>query len=144
MLNLTINTKANQGNEAIEIELPMEEMELRNILSRTAEELGEENPEWVIEGYEWDCSEVFMVYDNDNIFELNRFTKEADDMSDVELCIVSAIINGFECGNPIEEAIDHIGNYDIEFGTHAGEGKEEAYETDGAFGIIGAVYPIKK
>ena len=100
MLNIYINTWGNYNTNGCDggewIILPHEERELDILLDRIAENMGDEDPEWFINDYEWtgDVS-VREIDEHENIFELNEYIQKLDSLDDYEQQILMAAIDVF-------------------------------------------------
>lgn len=95
MLNIFINTWGNYNENGAEggewITLPMDEYELEETLDRIAEQMGDNDPEWFINDYEWTTDiELRDIGENENIFDLREELERLDDLDEWEQKIFCA------------------------------------------------------
>lgn len=95
MLNIYINTWGNYNENGADggewITLPMDESELDEILERVAEEMGDNDPEWFVNDYEWTIDEALReIGENENYYELNEEMEKLDSLDDYEQKILMA------------------------------------------------------
>ena len=59
MLNIYLNTWGNYNENGADggewITLPMDEDELAEVMEKIADAMGDEDPEWFVNDYEWTC-----------------------------------------------------------------------------------------
>lgn len=95
MLNIYINTWGNYNENGADggewITLPMEESELDEILERVAETMGDNDPEWFVNDYEWTIDEAFReISEYEDFYELNEEMEKLDLLNDYEQKILMA------------------------------------------------------
>lgn len=95
MLNIYINTWRNYNENGADggewITLPMDESELDEILERVAEEMGDNDPEWFVNDYEWTIDDALReIGENENFYELNEEMEKLDSLDDYEQKILMA------------------------------------------------------
>lgn len=118
MLNIYINTWGNYNENGADggewITLPMDEAELDEILERVAEAMGDEDPEWFVNDYEWTTeTAIFEVSEMDNYHELNERCQEFDDLNEYEQEALAAIVEVHT--NDFEEALKILQEGDFQF-----------------------------
>ena len=89
MLNIYINTWGNYNVNGADfgewITLPMDEDELQEKLDEVAERMHDEDPEWFVNDYEWDCEFSFRkIGELENYFDLNSLVQELDSLDEGE------------------------------------------------------------
>lgn len=109
MLNIFINTWGNYNENGADggewITLPMDAEELTETMERIAAAMGDSDPEWFVNDYEWTTEvEPFEVHEMDNIERLNERLEEISDLRDYELEEIAAAVEAF--GYTFEEAMD--------------------------------------
>lgn len=116
MLNIYINTWGNYNENGADggewITLPMESSELDDILARAAERMGDNDPEWFVNDYEWTTDEHLTdISENSNYYELNELVQRLDELDEYEQPALFAILDAIT--NDIEQALEYIesGNY---------------------------------
>lgn len=100
MLKIYANTWGNYNENGADggewISLPMDSEELENKLDSIAANMGDADPEWFINDYEWDSEiECGEVHEMDSITEWNNLLQEADGLEDYELEEIAAAIEAF-------------------------------------------------
>ena len=109
MLRIFLNTWGNYNENGADggewIELPMDEYELEEAMIHIAESMGDDDPEWFINDYEW-TSEIKPgeIDEMENIQELNDWVKELDGLDEYEQEEIAAAMEAFGCD--FEEAFD--------------------------------------
>ena len=109
MLNLFVNTWGNYNTNGADggqwITLPMDEDELEEVLENIAEAMGDNDPEWAIHDYEWECEmELGDVHEMDSITDWNERCQEADGLEEWEAEEIAAAIEAY--GYTFAEALD--------------------------------------
>ena len=109
MLNIYANTWGNYNENGADggewITLPMEAEELEEVLENIAAAMGDEDPEWFINDYEWTIDfDLGDVHEMDNIFDWNEKCLEADRLEEWEAEEIAAAIDAF--GYTFEEAME--------------------------------------
>ena len=99
MLKIFVNTWGNYNRNGAEggewLTLPMEEKELDANLSRIAQKMGDNSPEWVIHDYEWDMGFYYPIGEYESISRLNDMARDLADMDEYDLEKLDAIIEEF-------------------------------------------------
>lgn len=101
MLNVFMNTWGNYNENGADggewITLPMEAEELEAELEKIADAMGDHDPEWFINDYEWTIDlDLGDVDEMDNIFEWNATCQEADKLEEWEAEEIAAAMEAFE------------------------------------------------
>ena len=101
MLNIFVNTWGNYNENGADggqwITLPMEEEELAEVLHNIAARMGDEDPEWAIHDYEWTTEvELDEVGEMSNIFELNEFCTDLDQLDEWEAEEIAAAVEAYD------------------------------------------------
>ena len=109
MLNIFVNTWGNYNENGADggqwITLPMDPDELEEVLENIAALMGDEDPEWFINDYEWTCEmELGDVHEMDSISEWNERCNEADSLEEWEAEEIAAAIEAY--GYSFAEALD--------------------------------------
>ena len=109
MLNIYVNTWGNYNENGADggewITLPMEPEELEEVLENIAALIGDEDPEWFINDYEWTIDfDLGDVHEMDNIFDWNEKCLEADELEEWEAEEIAAAIEAF--GYSFAEAME--------------------------------------
>ena len=97
MLNIFINTWGNYNENGADggewITLPMEAGDLKETLERIAKNMGDFDPEFFINDYEWTTeTEMRDISEMESISELNEEVNRLDGLSDWEQEVYSAAI----------------------------------------------------
>lgn len=97
MLKVFMNTWGNYNENGANggrwITLPMEESELEETLEQLAEAMGDTDPEWFINDYEWATNiEGRSIDENENILELNEYAQAIDDLTSWEQEVFAAAV----------------------------------------------------
>lgn len=105
MLNIYINTWGNYNENGADggewITLPMDEDELEETLDRIAEQMGDNDPEWFVNDYEWTTEVSFRdIGENENYFDLNEYVQELDNLDEDEQKVYIAAVEIF--GSQVE------------------------------------------
>lgn len=111
MLNIYINTWGNYNNNGADfgewITLPMDEDELEEKLDEVAEAMGDNDPEWFVNDYEWTIGVTpFEVNEMDNYFKLNERLEELDTLDIGEQEALMAVLDAIT--GDFEEALDIV------------------------------------
>ena len=169
MLNIYLNTWGNYNENGADlgewVSLPMDEDELQEKMDEIAERMHDDDPEWFINDYEWITEfSIRGIGEHENIFELNEYARELDNLSTYELKIYKAAceIWGSNCVEPcdvdeyqlmedvetdydlgyywVEESgcynLDELGNL-AHYIDYERFGRDIAIETDGGFSSYG-------
>ena len=109
MLNIYVNTWGNYNENGADggewITLPMDADELEEVLENIAAAMGDEDPEWFINDYEWTIDfDLGDVHEMDNIFDWNEKCLEADELEEWEAEEIAAAIEAF--GYSFAEAME--------------------------------------
>ena len=109
MLNIYVNTWGNYNENGADggewITLPMDADELEEVLENIAAAMGDEDPEWFINDYEWTIDfDLGDVHEMDNIFDWNEKCLEADNLEEWEAEEIAAAIEAF--GYSFAEAME--------------------------------------
>ena len=101
MLNLFVNTWGNYNTNGADggqwITLPMDSVELEEVLENIAARMKDEDPEWFINDYEWTIEmELGDVHEMDNIQEWNERCQEAADLEEWEAEEIAAAIEAWD------------------------------------------------
>lgn len=100
MLKIYANTWGNYNENGADggewIELPMNEDDLEAKLEAIAANMGDDDPEWFINDYEWtgaiECGEV---NENDSITDWNERLQDVEDLDEYDLQEIAAAIEAF-------------------------------------------------
>ena len=95
MLNIYINTWRNYNENGADggewITLPMATCDLDDILELTAKKMGDNDPEWFVNDYEWTIDEPLReIGENEDFYELNEEMEKLDLLNDYEQKILMA------------------------------------------------------
>ena len=109
MLNIFVNTWGNYNENGADggewITLPMDSDELDEVLENIAIKMGDEDPEWFINDYEWTIeTELGDVHEMDNIQEWNDLCNEAYALEEWEAEEIAAAIEAWDYS--FREALD--------------------------------------
>lgn len=112
MLRIYLNTWGNYNENGADggewIELPMIEEELEATKDRIAEAMGDDDPEWFINDYEWMGIEFGLIAENDDVDELNELIEQLENLDEWEQKEVAAAIEAFDYD--LEDAIERQQN----------------------------------
>jgi antirestriction protein len=105
MLNIYINTWGNYNENGADggewITLPMDEDELEETLERVAEQMGDNDPEWFVNDYEWTTEySIRGIGEHENYFDLNEYVQELDNLDEDEQKVYMAAVEIF--GSQVE------------------------------------------
>lgn len=171
MLNVFINTWGNYNTNGAEggqwITLPMDEEELEETMERIAKAMGDNDPEFCIHDYEWNCcDDGFKISENESISGLNELINEIDSLYEYEQKTYWAAVEywGREYVSPCDVDdyrlyegindnydlgyywIEESGCYDLEnlgnlkhYIDYEAFGRDIALETDGGFTSYGFI-----
>lgn len=111
MLNIFLNTWGNYNENGADggewITLPMDEDELQKIFDRIAEAMGDHDPEWFINDYEWTGEIHFEnVGEMDSITKWNIILQDVDGLDEYDQEQVAAAMDAF--GYSLAEAVDKM------------------------------------
>lgn len=113
MLKIYINTWGNYNEHGAEngrwITLPMDKDELSTILKTTAEKMNDHDPEWFVNGYEWEGESLFPVDEMSNYNELNELCQTISQLDEYNQEKLAAIIE--YTYSDIKEALDNLDSY---------------------------------
>ena len=109
MLNVFMNTWGNYNENGADggewITLPMEEAELEEVLDNMAAAMGDQDPEWFINDYEWTIDlDLGDIHEMDNVFEWNALCQEAYKLEEWEAEEIAAAMEAFDYS--FSEAMD--------------------------------------
>ena len=109
MLNLFVNTWGNYNTNGADggkwITLPLEAEELQEVLDNIAGLMGDTDPEWFINDYEWTIEmELGDVHEMDSITEWNERCQAADNLDEWEAEEIAAAIEAY--GYTFAEALE--------------------------------------
>lgn len=109
MLNIYVNTWGNYNENGADggewIALPMDADELTETLDRIAQAVGDSDPEWFVNDYEWTTEiELREIGENENIEALNEWLKEFDILDEWDQKEIAAAMEAW--GYSFEEAVD--------------------------------------
>ena len=101
MLNVYVNTWGNYNENGADggewITLPMDADELEEVLENIAAAMGDEDPEWFINDYEWTIDfDLGDVHEMDSITEWNERCLEADGLEEWEAEEIAAAIEAYD------------------------------------------------
>ena len=111
MLKIYVNTWGNYNENGAEggewIRLP--DPDLDETLEAIAERIGDTDPEWFINDYEWTNRRSFgKIEENSGIFHLNEILEELETLDDWDLDKLEAIIE--EHTDNVEIAMEYLDN----------------------------------
>ena len=99
MLKIFVNTWGNYNRNGAEggewLTLPMEEEELDANLSRIAQKIDDNSPEWAIHDYEWDRGFYSPIGEYESISRLNDMARDLAEMDEYDLEKLDAMIEAF-------------------------------------------------
>lgn len=108
MLNIFVNTWGNYNENGADggewITLPMDAEELEEVLENIAAKMGDNDPEWFINDYEW-TTEIDLgdVGEMDSITEWNELLEGAESLDEYEAEEIAAAMEAF--GYSFQEAL---------------------------------------
>lgn len=109
MLNIFINTWGNYNENGADggewIELPMDAEKLTETMERIASAMGDHDPEWFVNDYEW-ITEIEMreIGEMENIIALNEWVQSLEDLDVWDQKEIAAAIEAW--GYSFDEAKD--------------------------------------
>ena len=111
MLNIYINTWGNYNENGADfgewITLPMDQDELDEKLEAVAEAMGDNDPEWFVNDYEWTTDFVpFEVHEMDNYNELNERCERLDNLDAYDCEALAAIMEA--TGSDFDDCMDTL------------------------------------
>ena len=171
MLNVFMNTWGNYNENGADggewIALPMEDNELEMVLENIAEAMGDNDPEWFVNDYEWVCEWQGRDIDEyESIEKLNEYCKQLDNLSEWEQKVYAAAVeywgekyidlddlDSYNLYSDISDEYDlgyywavESGCYELEKMGHlanyidySGFGRDIAIEADGGFTSYGFI-----
>ena len=97
MLNIFVNTWGNYNHNGADfgewVKLPMDEEELKKKLKTITKIMGDDDPEFFVNDYEWTTEiEGRKIGENENIFELNEYIRKLDNLDEWEQKIYCAAV----------------------------------------------------
>ena len=109
MLNIFVNTWGNYNTNGADggewITLPMDADELEEVLENISIKIGDNDPEWFINDYEWTIDmELGDVHEMDSITEWNDLCNEADGLEEWEAEEIAAAVEAY--GYTFREALE--------------------------------------
>lgn len=109
MLNIYINTWGNYNENGADggewITLPMEEDTLKETMERIASAMGDHDPEWFVNDYEWTTEiEPREISEYENIEKLNEWLDELGGLDEWEQKEIAAAMEAW--GYSFEEAME--------------------------------------
>ena len=109
MLNIFVNTWGNYNTNGADggewITLPMDADELEEVLENISIKIGDNDPEWFINDYEWTIDmELGAVHEMDSITEWNDLCNEADGLEEWEAEEIAAAVEAY--GYTFREALE--------------------------------------
>lgn len=115
MLNLFINTWGNYNENGADggewVTLPMDDDELEETLEKIADNMGDHDPEFFINDYEWVCDwDGFEIGEYDNIDEINTFCQSLSELDEYQSKVYAAAVEYY--GREYVE-IDELDEYNL-------------------------------
>lgn len=108
MLNIFLNTWGNYNENGADggewITLPMDPEELKENMDRIAAAMGDNDPEWFINDFEWTSIDVSEISEYDNILTVNERLLNFEELEEWELEEIAAAVDAF--GYTFEEAYE--------------------------------------
>jgi len=109
MLNIYINTWGNYNENGADggewITLPMDEDTLKETMDRIASAMGDNDPEWFVNDYEWMTEiELREISEYENIVTLNEWMQGLDDLDVWDQKEIAAAMEAW--GYSFDEAMD--------------------------------------
>lgn len=109
MLNIFVNTWGNYNQNGADggqwITLPMDEVELKEVLGNIAALMGDEDPEWAIHDYEWTTEiDLDEISEYANILEVNELCNTLDSLEEWEAEEIAAAVEAY--GYTFAEALE--------------------------------------
>lgn len=115
MLNIYINTWGNYNENGADggewVTLPMEESDLEMTLERIAEQMGDNDPEWFINDYEWTTDmKLRDIGENESIWDLRDELEQLDELDEYQQKVFCAAVDywGYQYVD-----IDDIDDYNL-------------------------------
>lgn len=171
MLNIYLNTWGNYNENGADggewITLPMDEDELAEVMENIADAMGDEDPEWFVNDYEWTCEwDGREIDENENIEQLNEYCERLADLDEWESKVYCAMVEYWGENNVDIDDIDDFnlypditdeydlgyywavesGCYDLDkmghlanYFDYKGFGRDIAIEADGGFTSFGFI-----
>lgn len=108
MLNIYVNTWGNYNENGAEggqwIALPMDAEELEEVLENIAAKMGDNDPEWFINDYEWTTEiDLGEISEYDSIMKWNELLEGAESLDEYEAEEIAAAMEAF--GYDFQEAL---------------------------------------
>ena len=100
MLNIYLNTWGNYNVNGADggewIMLPMDADELAGAMEKIAAAMGDNDPEWFVNDYEWTCEwEGREISEYENIENLNEYLQQLNDLNEYEQIVYAAAVEYF-------------------------------------------------
>ncbi len=116
MLNIYLNTWGNYNENGADggewITLPMDEDELAEVMEKIADAMGDEDPEWFVNDYEWTCEwDGREIDENENIEDLNEYCARLADLDEWESKVYCAMVEYWGENNVDIDDIDDFNLY---------------------------------
>ena len=97
MLNIYLNTWGNYNENGADggewVTLPMDADELAEVMEKIADAMGDEDPEWFVNDYEWTCEwEGREIDENENIEQLNEYCERLSGLNEWESIVYAAAV----------------------------------------------------
>lgn len=171
MLNIYLNTWGNYNENGADggewITLPMDADELAEVMDRIADAMGDHDPEWFVNDYEWTCEwDGREISEYENIDDLNEYCERLDELDEWEQKVYCAAVaywgekyvdiddlDAYNLYTDISDEYDlgyywavESGCYDLDkmghlanYFDYAGFGRDIAIEADGGFTSYGFI-----
>lgn len=171
MLNIFVNTWGNYNENGADggkwITLPMDADELQEVLENIAAAMGDNDPEWAIHDYEWECEwDGPAISEYENIEKLNEYCERLSDLNEWDQTVYAAAVeywgekyvdiddlDGYTLMTDVKDEYDlgyywavESGCYDLEKMGHLANyfdyesfGRDIAIEADGGFTSYGFI-----
>ena len=115
MLNIYVNTWGNYNENGADggewITLPMDADELNETLEKIADAMGDNDPEWFVNDYEWTCEwEGREIDENENYDDLNEYCQSLSELDEYQSKVYAAAVEYF--GRDYVE-IDEIDEFNL-------------------------------
>ena len=97
MLNIYLNTWGNYNENGADggewVTLPMDADELAEVMEKIADAMGDEDPEWFVNDYEWTCEwEGREIDENENIEQLNEYCERLSSLNEWESIVYASAV----------------------------------------------------
>ena len=115
MLNIYVNTWGNYNENGADggewLSLPMDADELETALERIAEAMGDHDPEWFVNDYEWEGEYSFRsIEEGERFGDLNEYAQQLDALDKWDLEKYAAAVEAFG-GKYVD--IDDLDEYNL-------------------------------